>query len=59
MINDQPVQQQPILPPQSIKSSSKKTKKAPQQLQRVPQQVVKDFVPLYKSPTAQALKNNQ
>ena len=50
----QQVQQvQPVQPPVQAKSR----KKAPQQLQRQPQQVVKDFVPLYKSPNAQPLTN--
>ncbi len=52
-----PVQQpqpQPAQQPQANKPSTKSQKtKAPQQLQRVPQQAVKDFVPLYKSPYAQ------
>ena len=33
-------------------------KKAPQQLQRAPQQVVKDYVPLYKSANATPLSDN-
>ena len=54
-----PAQQQPAQQPQPIKPNTKNQKKAkaPQQLQRAPLQVVKDFVPLYKSPNAQPLSN--
>lgn len=54
-----PAQQPPARQPQPIKPNTKNQKKpkAPQQLQRAPQQVVKDFVPLYKSPNAQPLSN--
>ena len=55
----QPAPAQPAQQPQPIKPNKKnqKKQKAPQQLQRAPQQVVKDFVPLYKSPNAQPLTN--
>ena len=33
-------------------------KKAAQQLHRAPQQVVKDYIPLYKKPNAQPITNN-
>ena len=45
--------------PQPIKPSTKnqKKQKADQQLIRAPQQVVKDYVPLYKKPNAQPIAN--
>ena len=58
----QPVQQPPAQPaqqPQPIKPSKKnqKKQKAAQQLIRAPVQVVKDYIPLYKKPTAQPISN--
>ena len=59
IINNQPQPQvQPIIQVQSVpqvqsaQQQPKARKKAPQQFQRVPQQVVKDYVPMYKSPNA-------
>ena len=45
---------QPVKQPQPIKPNTKnqKKQKAPQQLQRQPQQVIKDYIPLYKKPNA-------
>ena len=60
----QPPPPQPPAPPaqqpQPIKPSTKnqKKQKAPQQAQRAPQQVVKDYVPLYKSPNATPISDN-
>ena len=67
-----PAQQQPAQPaaaqpaaaqqpqPQPIKPSTKnqKKQKAAQQFQRVPQQVVKDYIPMYKSPNATPISDN-
>ena len=51
----QPVQQ-PIQQPQPIKISKNNNKqKTTQQLQRAPQQVVKDYIPLYKKPNSQPI----
>jgi hypothetical protein len=61
IINNQPQPQpQPVQQPQLIKPSTKKQKKqkAPQQLIRAPQQVVKEFVPMYKSPNATPISDN-
>ena len=46
--------------PQPIKPSTKnqKKQKAAQQFQRVPQQVVKDYIPMYKSPNATPISDN-
>jgi hypothetical protein len=60
VINNQPPPQpqpQPAQQPQPIKPRKQK-QKAPQQLQRVPQIQVKDYVPLYKSPNATPLSDN-
>jgi len=55
-----PVQQvqpvQPVQPP--AQQNRKKTAKAPQQLQRAPQQVVKDYVPMYQKPNASPISDN-
>ena len=50
----------PAPQPQAVKPNKKsqQKQKAPQQLQRTPLQVVKDFVPLYKSPNATPLSEN-
>ncbi len=61
IINNQPKSQpQPVQQPQPIKPSTKnqKKQKAPQQLIRTPQQVVQDYVPMYKSPNAQPISDN-
>ncbi len=54
IINNQPQPQpvQPIPQVQSVQKQPKARKKAPQQFHRVPQQVVKDYIPMYKSPNA-------
>jgi hypothetical protein len=52
IMNNQPQPQpQPVQQHKANKPSKRKAK-APQQLQRVPQQVIKDYVSLYKSPNA-------
>ncbi len=40
------------------RSKPSKNKKTPQQLIRAPQQVVKDYVPMYKSPNATPISDN-
>ena len=47
----------PAKQPQANRPSKKK-QKAPQQAQRAPQQVVKYYVPLYKSPNATSISDN-
>ena len=61
----QPVQQvqqvqqvQPVQPIQQPPAQAKSRKKAPQQLQRQPQVIVKDYVPLYKSQNATPISDN-
>ena len=50
IINNQPQPVQPVQQQQPAQQQPKARKKSPQQFQRVPQQVVNDYVPLYKSP---------
>ncbi len=50
-------QQQPVQQSQAVKPRKQK-QNAPQQLQRVPQQVVNDYEPLHKSPNATPLSDN-
>ena len=52
-----PAQQPPAAQPPPVQQKGKK-QKAPQQLQRAPQQVVKDYVPLYKSANAIPISDN-
>jgi len=51
---------QPVQQPQPIKPNTKNQKKpkAPQQPQRAPQQVVKDYVPMYQKPNASPISDN-
>jgi hypothetical protein len=61
IINNQPQPQpvqQPQLPQPQVQSKPSKNRKAPQQLIRAPQQVVKDYVPMYKSPNATPISDN-
>ncbi len=55
-------QPQPVQPPQppqpQANKPSKQKQKAPQQAQRAPQQVIKDYVPMYKSPNATPISDN-
>jgi len=56
----QPPPAQPPQQPQAVKPSTKnqKKQKAPQQLIRAPQQVVKDYIPMYKKPNATPISDN-
>jgi hypothetical protein len=57
IMNNQPqTQLQPVQP--QVQSNPSKNKKAPQQLIRAPQQVVKQLVPMYKSPNATPISDN-
>jgi hypothetical protein len=63
IIDNQPPSPQPqpvqaVQKQQPAKQQPKAREKAPQQLQQAPQQVVKDFEPLYKLPNAQPLSDN-
>ena len=49
----QQTQQQPQQQQVQQPTQTKSRKKAAQQLQRAPQQVVKDYIPLYKKPNSQ------
>ena len=53
-----PAPAQPAQQPAPPQLPAQARKKAPQQLQRAPQQVVKDYVPLYKSANATPLSDN-
>ncbi len=44
--------------PQQQQQPAQARKKAPQQLQRAPQQVIKDYVPMYKKPNASPISDN-
>ena len=55
----QQVQQvQPVQPQAQPPAQAKSRKKAPQQLQRQPQQVVKEYIPLFKNQNATPLSDN-
>jgi hypothetical protein len=60
IINQPPAQPQPAQQPQAIKPRKQKPNlpKAPQQLQRVPQQVIKMYIPLYKSPNGRLMQRH-
>jgi hypothetical protein len=48
---------QPAQQPQANKPSKQK-EKAPQQAQRAPQQIIKDYIPFFKSPNATPISDN-
>ena len=54
----QPPPAPPAPPAPQVQSKPSKNKKAPQQAQRAPQQVIKDYVPMYKSPNATPISDN-
>ena len=51
-------QVQPVQPQAQPQVQAKSRKKAPQQLQRQPQQVVKEYIPLFKNQNATPLSDN-